>query len=113
MDISMPGEVTVSCLHKPERPDQDAFHVDARVHYLHDAPPEAASEKPDHYMLEVQITCRLCGEPMHFLGPELGIRFDSPTVDLDRTTINLPFVPGRATKLGGRFTFQLPPRSKT
>jgi hypothetical protein len=84
-----------SCAH-------DRFSANVDVHRLTDD-----SGRVRNFIAEVQVRCLDCGEPFHFVCPDIGLSFTRPTVNVGATTLHAPMAPGEAA-LPDRIRFEVP-----
>lgn len=63
-----------------------------------------------NFVAEIQISCKQCGSPFHFLGPSAGFSFARPTVNVGATTLHAPIAPGEGPIPAG-MRFEMPKRS--
>ena len=65
-----------------------------------------------NYVAEITISCDVCGEPFHFIGPGTGYSFRQPTIDVPGTTLHAPIAPGeRPLSDVGLIAFEMPPKT--
>lgn len=60
-----------------------------------------------NFIAEVQVSCTDCGEPFHFLGPDTGLSFTRPMVNVGATMLHAPIAPGQAA-LPDHLRFEMP-----
>ena len=50
----------------------------------------------NHWVADIQVHCKECELPFSFLGVPLGLNFEAPSANIDRTELHAPMVPGPA-----------------
>jgi hypothetical protein len=60
-----------------------------------------------NFVAEVEVSCTDCGEPFHFLGPDTGLSFTRPTVNVGATMLHAPIAPGEVV-LPDHIRFEVP-----
>lgn len=58
------------------------------------------------FLAEVSVRCAQCGLPFHFVGPNCGLSFTKPSVNVGATTLHAPISPGEGP-LPGRIRYDL------
>lgn len=75
----------MSCLHNGD------FSLDHRVRRINE---DGSHDKPASvFLLELEVTCKLCHSPMQFPGVGFGYTPDRPSKDLTGIQLTIPMQP--------------------